>query len=72
MQTKKISSFLEYCLPLFYNLDRVGVDLTYLVFSHGQLYTALSRIPDHTCAVIHMRPGETSTVNVTYRELLLQ
>jgi len=53
------------------NLDRVGVDLTYPVFSHGQLYTALSRIPDRTCAVIRMRPAETSTLNVTYRELLL-
>jgi ATP-dependent DNA helicase PIF1 len=53
------------------NLDRVGVDLTYPVFSHGQLYTALSRIPDRTCAVVRMRPRETFTVNVTYAEILL-
>ena len=53
------------------NLDCVGVDLTYPVFSHGQLYTALSRIPDRTCAVVRLRPGETSTLNVTYPEILL-
>jgi hypothetical protein len=53
------------------NLDCVGVDVTYPVFSHGQLYTALSRIPDRTCAVVRMRPGEISTVNITYPELLL-
>ena len=48
--------FREPCLTLGYattfnscqglNIDRVGVDLTYPVFSHGQLYTALSHIPD--------------------------
>ena len=54
------------------NLNRVGVDLMYPVFSHGQLYTALSLIPDRTCAVIRMRPGNNSTVNVTYHEWLLQ
>jgi hypothetical protein len=53
------------------NLDCAGVDLTYPVFSHGQLYTALFRIPDRTCAVRQMCPAETSTLNVMYHELLL-
>jgi ATP-dependent DNA helicase PIF1 len=53
------------------NLDAVGVDVTTPVFSHGQLYTALSRIPNRTCAVVRMRSGETMTSNVTYHELLL-
>jgi hypothetical protein len=52
------------------NLNMVGVDITVPVFSHGQLYTALSRIPNCTQAVVHMRPGETTTTNVTYHELL--
>jgi ATP-dependent DNA helicase PIF1 len=52
------------------NLDAVGVDVTIPVFSHGQLYTALSRIPNRTRAVVRMRPGENTTTNVTYRELL--
>lgn len=52
-------------------LDAIGVDLTTPVFSHGQLYTALSRIchRDHAC--ILLRPGDTCTTNVTYPELLI-
>jgi hypothetical protein len=53
------------------NLNHVGVDITYPVFSHSQLYTALSRIRDRTCAIIRVRPGESLTINVTYHELLL-
>ena len=53
------------------NLDRVAIDLTHPVFSHGQLYTAFSRVPDRTCAVVHLRPGKNTTINVTYNELLL-
>jgi len=53
------------------NLDAVGADLTYPVFSHGQLYTAVSRIRNHTNAIVRLRPGELTTLNVTYPELLL-
>lgn len=52
-------------------LDIVGVDLTRPVFSHGQLYTALSRIRHRTHARVRLRPGETTTTNVTYDEILL-
>jgi hypothetical protein len=52
-------------------LDILGVDLTRPVFSHGQLYTALSRIRHRTHAKIRLRPGETSTTNVTYHEILV-
>jgi hypothetical protein len=51
-------------------LDTVGVDLTRPVFSHGQLYTALLRIRNRSCAMVQLRPDENSTVNVTYYELL--
>ena len=52
-------------------LDIVGVDLTRPVFSHGQLYTALSRIRHHSHAKIRLRPEETTTTNVTYEEILI-
>ncbi|EAU89145.1 helicase-like protein [Coprinopsis cinerea okayama7 len=51
-------------------LDRVGVDLTCPVFSHGQLYTAMSHIRNRTHAVFRLPAGATSTTNVTYHEIL--
>ena len=48
-------------------LNAVGIDLSRPVFSHGQLYTALSR--DH--ALVYLRPGETTTTNITYHEILV-
>ena len=52
-------------------LDCVGIDLTRPVFSHGQLYTALSRIRHRSHARVRLRPGETTTTNVTYHEILI-
>lgn len=51
-------------------LDVVGVDLTRPVFSHGQLYTALSRIRHRSHARVRVRRGQTMTKNVTYHEIL--
>lgn len=51
-------------------LDVVGVDLTRPVFSHGQLYTALSRIRHRSHARVRLQPGRSTTKNVTYHEIL--
>ncbi|EAU89526.2 ATP-dependent DNA helicase PIF1 [Coprinopsis cinerea okayama7 len=51
-------------------LDRVGIDLTSPVFSHGQLYTAMSRIRNRHHAIVRMDEGQASTTNVTYLEIL--
>jgi hypothetical protein len=53
-------------------LDRVGVDLMQDVFTHGQLYTALSRIRHRSDAIVRLPALEHSTTtNVTYKELLI-
>ncbi len=52
-------------------LDVVGVDLTRPVFSHGQLYTALSRIRHRSHAKVRLHPWQKTTKNVTYHEVLL-
>jgi len=54
-------------------LDCVGVDLTQDVFTHGQLYTALSRIRRRSDAIARLPTLEhLTTTNVTYKELLIQ
>jgi hypothetical protein len=53
------------------NLVAMGVDLIQPMFSHGQLYTTLSRIPNCHSTIVRLHPGEHSTINVMYPELLL-
>jgi hypothetical protein len=57
------------CQGLTYS--KIGIDLTRPVFTHGQLYTALSRVRRREDAKLCMREGESTTPNITYNELLL-
>ena len=53
-------------------LDYVGIDLTQDVFTHGQLYTALSRIRHRSNAIVRFSSlDDLTTANVTYKELLI-
>ena len=58
-------------------LDRVGIYLREPVFSHGQLYVALSRAKMATAVTVLIMPPtfhdaviEVKTRNVVYREIL--
>jgi hypothetical protein len=48
----------------------MGADLSKPAFSHGQLYTALSRIRKRQDGIIYLGTEKFMT-NVTYQELLL-
>lgn len=51
--------------------DKIGIDLTRPVFTHGQLYTALSRVRKRQDVKVRLRENETTTTNITYHEILL-
>ncbi|TFK58042.1 hypothetical protein BDN72DRAFT_782587 [Pluteus cervinus] len=52
-------------------LDIVGLDLRVPAFSHGQLYTAISRIRNRRNGCVLLPDDVERTPNVTYQELLL-
>ena len=56
------------------SLDVVGVDLRIPVFTHGQLYVALSRATNVSCLAV-LQPvlpvTEAATTNIVYPEVLL-
>ena len=54
------------------SLHTVGVDLCQPVFSHGQLYVALSRATSsHSVHVLLSPDSQNKTRNVVYPEVLL-
>jgi len=54
------------------SLHTVGVDLRHPVFSHGQLYVALSRTTSSHCVHVLLPPdSKNKTPNVVYPEVLL-
>jgi len=52
-------------------LDYVGIDLTTPMFTHGQLYTALSQVRNQNCMMALLPKGQETTPNVTYQEILI-
>ena len=51
-------------------LDQVGLYLEDQVFTHGQLYVALSRVRSIQSIKVYLGPGQENTKNVVYREVL--
>jgi hypothetical protein len=52
-------------------LKKIAIDLTTPVFTHGQLYTALSRVRNRHDVCVLLPQDDNTTRNVTYVELLL-
>ena len=52
-------------------LDRVGIDLTRPVFTHGQLYTALSRVRNRHDMTVLLPDDQETTTNITYQDILI-
>ena len=52
-------------------LDQIGIDLTHPVFTHGQLYTALSRVRNRNNMIVLLPDGQQTTMNVTYQDILI-
>ena len=52
-------------------LDRVGIDLIRPVFTHGQLYTALSRVRNRNHMAVLLPENQQTTTNITYQEILI-
>ncbi|KAJ6596692.1 hypothetical protein B0H10DRAFT_1800093 [Mycena sp. CBHHK59/15] len=54
-------------------VQKLGLDLCRPVFSHGQLYSAMTRVPDANNVLILKYEGDSSTctTNIVWEELLL-
>lgn len=54
-------------------VQKLGLDLRRAVFSHGQLYSAMTRVPDAENVLIlkYVDDFSTSTSNIIWKELLL-
>ena len=51
-------------------LEKVGIYLPEHVFSHGQLYVALSRTTSFDNLRVQVKPGSCKTANVVWKEVL--